>query len=433
MGDDDKGLLEDLIGDSLEGMKDADPNLGSQGPTDFFDDGGGPGGDEDSQIIGELGGRKRSNKSNKLLIVLSIFLILSGIFAVSYRMKWIKIPYPKFLYNPPKEIKIADVKLPEGMIPKKYQNVDLNKVSQVPNQPKNQSPLKEEVDSTQKAVKDPNQKIETNPNLSTAKPTQKVPEKKPEENILQRTAKEVMPTVDAPKTNPNANLQKNTVTTPAASKLVSPVVKEPPKGAAVTEPKATTPNVPIVNAPTKTTTTLAPKTVTPPSVPQKPSAPTVAAIPSEEQGDYRIQVGAYLFESSLKGPKQKLEQLGFIPEVGPTKRQISMNRVLVGNFEQKETAEAAVKDLAEEGIKANVVQKENGFYSALTGSYFYKKTAEKEQLKLEEFGYDVVIDQAKVLTDMKELHFGSYSNKQAAQADIERLQTVGLKGVAVKK
>jgi len=150
-------------------------------------------------------------------------------------------------------------------------------------------------------------------------------------------------------------------------------------------------------------------------------------------GPYSVQVGAYLFKSSLKEPMKTLVEMGFQPQINVTQKMVTMNRILVGNFRSKEVANAAIQDLAEEGIKAKMMQKPNDFYATLIGTYFYKRSANKVVKRLEEFGYDVFLDQVKVKSDLQELRVGSYPSEDAAKADIARLKSQGLSGVVVKR
>jgi len=121
MANEDKGLLEDLIGESLEGDGGEETQPAATAPNEFFDEdmgGSDPdmGFEDDSQLMNEIGGKK-SGRGNKLLIVLAIFLVLFGLLGAAIKFQFIQLPLPKFLYDPDKNkiIDISKIQLSENM------------------------------------------------------------------------------------------------------------------------------------------------------------------------------------------------------------------------------------------------------------------------------------------------------------------------------
>lgn len=130
---------------------------------------------------------------------------------------------------------------------------------------------------------------------------------------------------------------------------------------------------------------------------------------------------------------EKTVQLGFEPHISASQKKVPMNRVLVGDFQSDEVAKGALKDLSEEGINGKVIKKSNGRYSVNAGAFFFEKEAKALKRKLEDFGYDVLVDKAKVSTTMQDLRVGRYATKDAAQADLERLRSQGLQPVIIAR
>jgi cell division protein FtsN len=108
-----------------------------------------------------------------------------------------------------------------------------------------------------------------------------------------------------------------------------------------------------------------------------------------------------------------------------------MNQVFVGNFQSVQVAQAAIKDLSQEGIQSTITQRPNGNYSAIAGTFFYRKEADRQKSRLEEFGFDVTVEKVKVLSNLQELRVGAYPNEEAARGDLARLKSEGLTAVIV--
>ena len=409
VGDDDKGLLEDLIGETLDTSEEHSTvtQQVSTGGTPLSDDFGGAGGfgegeedfasellgdpidpgDED-QLMSEL--VQKPSRNSKRLIVIGVILFLIGGLGAAVHLGFL----PLHLLLPQGKVDVTDY------APK---NAPKTSGKMVAKKPPVKSPAKL-------------------PGLNKPSTDSMAP-KVPMDSPLAKQPNKLLPMKDnKPQTPPKTAVFDS-------KKPKAPPVKKAPPPPPVTKAKVDPPKIkapPVKKAPPPPPP--AAKTVVKPV--SKPAPMTTASL-NTAGGDYSIQVGAYLFKSSLKDPMKKLVSMGYQPEINIIKRKVKMNRVLVGNFKSKQVAQAAIKDLSEESIKASLVKNQEGNWSAMTGAYFYKSAASKQKKYLEEFGYEVAIDQAKVLSNLQEVRVGSYPNEDAARGDLSRIKSAGLGGVVV--
>lgn len=372
MAKDDKGLLEDLIGESIEDTQSTvNPAAAPQGlpaEGDMIDD---------DEVMSELVQRKTKN-SNKRLVALSVVLLLLGCLGAAVKFGLVTLP---------------------GM-PKRPKPGEITRLP---------LPLK--------------------PNV----PVVKVPAAKPQENATvpastEQKAAEAPATTSAPTTTTAAIAPAAPAAASAPSTPTQPAKPLSPSPAPVAN-KNFALEKPMEKPAEKVAVKSAPKPVSKPVVDEE--IPQALPATSVGGGQYTIQVGAYLYKSSLKEPLEKIKQAGLKPIIGSSPHAVTMHRVLVGKFKSKQVAQAALKDLAEEGIKAQIVQNKAGFFSAETGTFLFQKDAEKNRKHLEEFGYDVYIERSKTKKPMQELRVGTYASKEAAQNDLERLRSKGLAPVVL--
>ncbi len=211
-----------------------------------------------------------------------------------------------------------------------------------------------------------------------------------------------------------------------------------------TKPLPAKPAAPPPPIPTAVPAKPAAKAVQPPvkTVPQPatapvpaPAKPLVKAAKTGKKlhkGHYTLLIGVYVLEKSIYDDKARLKKAGLTPVVrkGGHKR-ITMNRLLLASFADKNSADAELLKLQKVTDGAFILQ-ENGKYAVYAGSYFVEGMAAKEQDTLRKHGITLVMKKVHVTMPVLRMTAGSFASHEAAQKEAARLKKRGLDATVIK-
>ncbi len=150
------------------------------------------------------------------------------------------------------------------------------------------------------------------------------------------------------------------------------------------------------------------------------------------KGRYTLLVGVYVLEKSIYDDKARVKKAGLTPVVrkGGHKR-ITMNRLLLASFADKNSADAELTKLQKVTDGAFILQ-ENGKYAVYAGSYFVEGMAAREQDTLYKHGINLVMKKVQVTMPVLRMTAGSFASHEAAQKEATRLKKRGLDATVIK-
>lgn len=216
---------------------------------------------------------------------------------------------------------------------------------------------------------------------------------------------------------------------------------------AVTEPSVPAPTTPPAKA-TETAAKPVAKTVAAASKPESsmPDAEAAAAqvkvatvpvvaeptpAPAAPQGDYSVQVGAYLLQSNLKNAQKMAEQTGYLSRIEEARKLTKMTRLLYGRFSPAE-AETRLAELREQSPAAFKIADGDqiaiyaGSYTSLDKARHFADLLYEKGVVLEEAAVEVQIP-------LYILKLGPFSDRAAAEQAAQKAEAVGLPAQVVKK
>jgi len=204
---------------------------------------------------------------------------------------------------------------------------------------------------------------------------------------------------------------------------VKPEVAEKPQPAAT----VAKPVEPVAKPAVAEAATAAPATEVKPEVP----APSSAAAPVAVNGDYRVQVGAYVLPTSLHEVESRLQQLGYQPQVITGSRTLSMIRLFYGRYPASQGAAelAGLKKTAPDAFlihDGDQVDLYAGSYVSLDKARRFADLLFEKQVKVDERSVEVPIPFYRVSV-------GPLPDHQAAEEVLARLKREGLEGLIVKQ
>lgn len=170
-------------------------------------------------------------------------------------------------------------------------------------------------------------------------------------------------------------------------------------------------------------------------------AKTVAAPAKTASGAYTLLVGDFVLDRDIKRTEAKLKKAGIGSfSIRKGKKTEPMHRLHVADFADRKGADAELKNLLKVSA-ASFVLPANGKYALYAGSYFQEAQAVKEKERIVGKGgkggkdMKVTIEKAEVKVPVKVLSAGSFSTKEKAVKEAERLKKQGVTVMvtAVKK
>jgi len=150
------------------------------------------------------------------------------------------------------------------------------------------------------------------------------------------------------------------------------------------------------------------------------------------KGRYTLLIGVYVLEKSIYDDKARVKKAGLTPVVrkGGHKR-ITMNRLLLASFADKNSADAELAKLQKVTDGAFILQ-ENCKYAVYAGSYFVEGMAADEQATLRRHGITLVKKKVQVTMPVSRMTAGSFASHEAAQKEATRLKKRGLDATVIK-
>jgi tetratricopeptide (TPR) repeat protein len=207
---------------------------------------------------------------------------------------------------------------------------------------------------------------------------------------------------------------------PAPPPVVKPPEPEPaPKVAKATEPRPEPPK------PAEAVARAEQPTPQPPPQVAKPAGKTKAG--------YSIQVATLVLEKNAVSLKERLEKLGYSPEVRKTTARITRHRVTSGEFASREEAEQAARRLQADGFPSNVVEGEDGKFRLEVGSFFRQDDALDLARNLEKKNHAAKVVSQPASTPVYQIWVGEYEDQAEALKMLGTLERQGLTPVLVRR
>jgi len=153
--------------------------------------------------------------------------------------------------------------------------------------------------------------------------------------------------------------------------------------------------------------------------------------PAAPQGDYSVQVGAYLLQSNLKNAQKMAEQTGYLSRIEEARKLTKMTRLLYGRFAPAE-AESRLAELREHSPAAFKIADGDqiaiyaGSYTSLDKARHFADLLYEKGVALEEAAVEVQIP-------LYILKLGPFSDRAAAEQAAQKAEAVGLPAQVVKK
>lgn len=147
---------------------------------------------------------------------------------------------------------------------------------------------------------------------------------------------------------------------------------------------------------------------------------------------YSLLIGTYVLDDKLDKDKEKIVKAGLEPIVTPKgTRKVTMNRLFVGSFAEKQKAEAEFNKVKKQIGSAFLIQ-EKGKYAVYAGSYYVEKTAVHEQDRLAALGMTLVLKKADVPVPANKLTAGRFRTVNEAQKGAAMLKKQGIKASVIR-
>ena len=165
--------------------------------------------------------------------------------------------------------------------------------------------------------------------------------------------------------------------------------------------------------------------------PQPP--PQVAQPAGKTKAGYSIQVATLVLEKNAISLRERLEKLGYSPEVRKTTARITRHRVTSGEFTSREEAEQAARRLQADGFPSNVVEGEDGKFRPEVGSFFRQDDALDLARILEKKNHAVKVVSQPASTPVYQIWVGEYEDQAEALKTLGTLERQGLTPVLVRR
>ncbi|MGH7432906.1 MAG: SPOR domain-containing protein [Candidatus Methylomirabilales bacterium] len=204
-------------------------------------------------------------------------------------------------------------------------------------------------------------------------------------------------------------------------------------------PKAETPReaVPGVTKPPEVPSERPAPTRADKAAPQPPPAPKSLAKATEpkEKGEarYSVQVASLVVEQNARSLLERLKKLGYSAVVQKTTARVTRHRVYSGEFNSREEAEQAARQLNVDGFPSNVVQGANGKFRLEVGSSVRLDDAIDLARNLEKKNHTARIVSQPASTPVHQVWVGEYGDRAEALKTLEALKKQGFTPVIIKR
>ena len=153
----------------------------------------------------------------------------------------------------------------------------------------------------------------------------------------------------------------------------------------------------------------------------------VKAAPDAEKGPWMVVVGSYVLEDAMASDLARVRGAGLeaaIKEGGRSKT--AMNRLLAGEYPTRAEALKEVDTLKQHTSDAFILE-QGGKFAVYAGSYLLTERIDFEKERLAAAGIKLTIKHADVYIPAKFLTAGTFSDKKAADAAVNKLKDIGFK------
>ncbi|MGH7424630.1 MAG: SPOR domain-containing protein, partial [Candidatus Methylomirabilales bacterium] len=161
--------------------------------------------------------------------------------------------------------------------------------------------------------------------------------------------------------------------------------------------------------------------------------PQVAKPAGKTKPGYSIQVATLVLEKNAVSLRERLEKLGYSPEVRKTTARITRHRVTSGEFTSREEAEQAARRLQADGFQSNVVEGEDGKFRPEVGSFFRQDDALDLARILEKKKHAAKVISQPASTPVYQVWVGEYDDQAEALRMLGTLERQGLHPVLVRR
>jgi len=147
---------------------------------------------------------------------------------------------------------------------------------------------------------------------------------------------------------------------------------------------------------------------------------------SATKGTYTLLAGEFASDRETEKARLKLEKQG-ISNVGvrKSKKDETMHRLFLADFDSREAAEAELRKLLSQSGSAFIMN-EKGRHALYAGSYLHERGAVAEQKRLARKGVKLTLKTVKVSLPISEVTAGSFSGSEAANKEAIRLKKKGI-------
>lgn len=174
------------------------------------------------------------------------------------------------------------------------------------------------------------------------------------------------------------------------------------------------------------------KIIPAPKVADKPSVPSrqnLEDIKDSDSGYYTLKIGEYA-SSELGSIKEKVKIAGLEPTVAPgPKLPRQVIRLYAGSYKNTQLAQTAQRMLDNSRASAFLLKDGNSGYRLYAGSFFTMGRAHLEQERLARLRIEVTLEESTVLLPTSVLTAGKFSSREAAYAELLKLEMLGIDSV----
>jgi hypothetical protein len=161
---------------------------------------------------------------------------------------------------------------------------------------------------------------------------------------------------------------------------------------------------------------------------QKPETKEeAAAVDAAGPGTWTVLVGNYVLEEAMATDLARVRKAGLQAYVVPgTRKKTHMNRLLLAEFTDRDSAEAELAKLKRSTSDAFMIDND-GMHAVYAGSYLIDSRAGSEKGRLAAAGFTLTVKRVDVSIPTKNLTAGSFTVKSAADDVLKKLRTAGVK------
>lgn len=152
-----------------------------------------------------------------------------------------------------------------------------------------------------------------------------------------------------------------------------------------------------------------------------------------EGGPWMLVVGNYLIEDAMAVDMARLRKAGFAVSVQPGVRKTAqMNRLFLAEYTDRDKAQADMSKLKRYTSDAFILE-QNGKFAVYAGSYLLDTRVASEKERLAAAGFSMTLKRTEVAIPSKALTAGSFTDKNAAETALKKLENAGIKATLTRQ